>query len=503
MAKDYDVIVVGAGNGGLMAAAKLAKDGYKVLVLEKHNIPGGSASSFRRGRFEFEPSLHELCGVGTKEDPGEVMDMFNDIGVDLDWTYEDVTFRAIVEGKDGFDVTLRAGIDNFCDDMEKYVPGSRDSVKAFFETNEKVSNALKIMSGNGKVSDLLKGAGDFMRTASHSAEDVERALGMPQKAMDILNTYWCYLGVPTDELNAMHYMSMVGTYTSKRPAMPKKRSHEISLAIEKKIEEYGGEVWYNSEVVEFLYDNDGRCVGVKTVDGKELKAKQIVSNVIPHNVYSMSDSKNVPERELKLANSRKFGITFITIYLGLDCTKEELGVHDYTVFKSACANPREQFNKRLDGAYYVVNCLNVPIKDASPEGTSMLFFTVPMYGDELPSDLTAENYKKWKNEKAQWYIKDYERVMGIDIMNHIEEIAVATPVTFARYLGTPCGEIYGYETSDWDNVAQRTTSKGTDYTVKGLYYCGGHDIRGDGYSSAYTSGYQAATAVEKRIEKGE
>ena len=54
MSKDYDVIVIGAGNGGLSAAAFTAKNGLKTLIVDKHNIPGGSATSFVRGRFEFE-----------------------------------------------------------------------------------------------------------------------------------------------------------------------------------------------------------------------------------------------------------------------------------------------------------------------------------------------------------------------------------------------------------------------------------------------------------------
>ena len=51
---DYDVVVIGAGNGGLTAAAGLAQKGHKTLLLERHNVPGGCATSFVRGRFEFE-----------------------------------------------------------------------------------------------------------------------------------------------------------------------------------------------------------------------------------------------------------------------------------------------------------------------------------------------------------------------------------------------------------------------------------------------------------------
>ena len=110
MEKQFDVIVVGAGNGGLVAAANTAKAGLKTLLLEKHNIPGGCATSFRRGRFEFEPSLHELCSVGTKENPNVVYNIFDSLGAKINWEYEHNIFRAIVKGDNGYDVTLNGGI---------------------------------------------------------------------------------------------------------------------------------------------------------------------------------------------------------------------------------------------------------------------------------------------------------------------------------------------------------------------------------------------------------
>ena len=130
---DYDVIVIGAGNGGLTAGAQLAAKGTKVLVLEQHNLPGGFASSFVRGRFEFEPSLHELCDVGPTHDKGSVRTLLeDDLGASVDFVRVPEAYRLILT-EEGLDVTMPFGIDEFIDAMDGYVPGSRSQVRAYFD----------------------------------------------------------------------------------------------------------------------------------------------------------------------------------------------------------------------------------------------------------------------------------------------------------------------------------------------------------------------------------
>ena len=500
----YDVIVVGAGNAGLAAAATAAKGGLKTLLLEKHNLPGGCATSFRRGRFEFEPSLHELASVGTKERPDAVYRIFDELGARVDWRYEHDIFRAIVKGEGGYDVTLKAGVEAFCDSLEQAVPGCRASVRAIFDVIDNCHEALAyITKMKGKPNKLVMALryGDFMRASSHSAEEVLTALGVPEKARNILCTYWGYLGVPTDELNAMHFLNMLGCYVVDGAAMPHLRSHELSLSLADVIVRNGGEIWYNSPVTRFLYDGGGAVCGVEA-NGRELRAKEVVSNVIPNGVFSLSDPAKVPERDRKLANARSFGISVATIYLGLDCTREELGFKDYTVFIMGDANPRKQYENRREDGIYIVNCLNSVIPDSSPAGTCTLFFTIPVFGSDVPEDLKPEDYGKYKRAIAEKYIADAERVLGLSIREHIEEISVATPVTFARYLGTPEGTIYGYRLSGWDNLLARISSEREDCTIPHLSFCGGHAVRGDGYSCAYITGNTVGKRVVRRVKGG-
>lgn len=500
MNPQYDLIVVGAGNGGLVAAGVAAKNGLKTLVLEKHNLPGGCATSFIRGRFEFEPSLHELSGVGQPENRQYVYDILQEIGAEVDWRFEKNMFRTIVTGQDGYDVTVRGGIEGFCDSIEEAVPGCRKKIKALFKIaakNEKAIDYVTKTKGNPNKLKMVLCYGDFLRCASHSVDEVEIALGIPEKARNIINTYWAYLGVPTDELNCMHYLNMLKSYVEFGAAMPAKRSHEISEAIVQSIKNNGGEIYFNSRVTKFLTDDSGRVTGVEA-NGKNYYAREVIANVIPNNVYNMLPFEKIPETDLKLANAREFGVSVDTIYLGLDCTREELEINDYTTFISRSPNSRVQHDTN---DIYIVNCLNTVLPDCSPKGTCMLFFTIICYGKDFPKYIEPKDYKNYKNQLAEKYISDYEKLIGKDIHSHIEEISVATPVTFARYLDTPDGTIYGYKVSDWDNIMTRVSNEVKEFTIPGLSFAGGFHVRGDGYCSAYYSGWFAAHKIVRKLKE--
>jgi choline dehydrogenase-like flavoprotein len=65
----YDVVVIGAGLGGLTAGAILARAGRKVVVIERSNSVGGAASSYKSGDLFVEGSLHETSDPNDSRDP--------------------------------------------------------------------------------------------------------------------------------------------------------------------------------------------------------------------------------------------------------------------------------------------------------------------------------------------------------------------------------------------------------------------------------------------------
>lgn len=489
MNNEYDVIVIGAGNGGLSAAATTSRGGLKTLVLERHNLPGGSATSFVRGRFEFESALHELCDLGTEERPGSVRTLFNEYEAEMKWHLEENLFHLIVPGKT--DLVLPTGLEAFTKKMEKLVPGCRESVEEMLRLGALAAEAQKYaMSPAKKNRVMFTKYADFLRLASITTREGFEAIGMPKKAQDILNTYWCYLGAPPDYLDFLTTVQMIYKYVHLYPGQPDKKSHNLSLTLVDVIRRNGGSIWYNCEVEKILFDGDRAC-GVRLKNGRELHAPHIIANCSPSTVMGkmLPDNVKAPAKSVKLANARDIALELETMYVGLNRSAEELGITEYSTLIMSDPDPDDQFKKAngTDKGVFIANCLNVIIPESSPKGTCTLFFTT--FGDsEFWSQVKPEDYYKIKEQRMSDWVDYYEKTTGIIIRPYIEEITFATPASFCRYLNTPNGTPYGYQVYKWDNIINRLNSMDGEQMFRGLRLTGAACENIDGYNLCYANG---------------
>ncbi len=511
MAK-YDAVVVGAGNAGLAAALHMQQAGKKTLLIEQHNLPGGCASSFVRGRFEFEPSLHELCDVGPLDNPGDVRQLMDLYGVDVDWIMVPDCFRCVSTWSDGtpMDIVMPAGRDEFINAVDKYVPGTKQKMIELFELFDEILAGIGYISASNGHADsnvLKEKYPNLLRTGAYPTAKVLKAMKIPQKAIDILSVYWAYLGVDMEHLSFIHYAAMVHKYVTRGAAIPHHTSHEISVKMVERFREMGGDCWFNCRAEEFLFDGDKLC-GVKTNLGT-IQTGHVIANINPDIIYGkMMPKELIPEREKKLSTARggNIGGRMFTAYFGLDCTAEELGIKDYNTFLFGTSDSHTEYvnmcGSQETNHYGILLCYNLINPDCSPEGTCMCSLTTfgatPTW-EKVPQ----EKYVAYKEKEVRRMLNDVKTKMGIDFEGHIEECVTASPWTFARYLNAPQGGVYGYETRDWDGMMARLMMLNDDYPIKGLRPTGAAGPRGDGYSAAYICGQlMAKLTLKDMAEEG-
>lgn len=500
----FDTVIIGAGNGGLSCACMLAKHGKKVLVLEQSHIPGGFATSFKRGRFEFDVSLHELCAFGRHDKPfGAVRQLFDYLGISdkIEWIDIPEAFRLInfAPGQE-FDAEMPFGIDEFCEKAEFYVPGCKKEMKKLFKLGEEVRLTTerigKVKSRLAQLGILLK-KGGMLHTASYSVDEVLSKINMPQKAKNLFKAYWAYLCTDCETLSFVHYLLMINSYIELHAVVPKSRSQEMTNALVDCLTSNGGELWLNSKVVKINVENN-RCSGVELEDGTVIEADSVVCNCSPHITYGeLIEHDKISEFELRKANARKFGGRGFCVFLGLNKSAEELGLKNYSYFIFPDMDTKKQFermgNPETNDVQNTV-CLNAVDPSVSPEGTSILCMTT-LFTSDYWSTVKEEDYFAEKDRFALRMIDTFEKATGIKIRDNIEEIEIASPETFARFTGAPQGTIYGYLAQEWDGTLQRKMMEGRKDGIENLYFAGGYGERLLGFSSALASGRDCAMRI--------
>ena len=128
------VAVVGAGVGGLTAAAVLARSGLDVAVLEAHVLPGGCASTFPYQGYRFDAGATLAAGFG----PGGPMEVVAAAAGVAAWPVRPAEHVMDVHLPDGAVVPVVAGAGRWAARLEAFGPDAR----AFFTWQERTADVL-------------------------------------------------------------------------------------------------------------------------------------------------------------------------------------------------------------------------------------------------------------------------------------------------------------------------------------------------------------------------
>ena len=442
---DYDTVVIGAGNGGLVAAAILAQQGQRVLLLERHNIPGGCATSFIRGRFEFEVSLHQGGAVGTPDAPGAVRTILDelDLGGKVQFVEERFLYRAV--HSDGLDVTLPADREDAIRALQSAFPAERKAIRSFFDfTYGFLDQSINAISAQSSVN--LEDHPLFCRYALSTAREViDRFFTDPVLKMTLMN-YWGYQGSHPDEMSFIDLAGIFFEFLENKPWHVIGGSQAVSSTLLDRFTELGGITRFNCGVARIRVD--GTSVrSVLTESGDEISTNAVISNASPYSTYlGMIGADNLPAGLVDKLEARAPGYSFFVVYLGLDCERADLGIEAGVTFFNASTDLDRAFAKTRSFEapdYLLFSCLDAHNPEMSPEGVCQVDVCALQHADHW-RELPPEKYVESKYRYAERLLAMIEKIYpGLNAA--IEEMETASPLTYMRYLNNPSGAILGYE----------------------------------------------------------
>ena len=462
MAGPYDIIVVGGGLGGLAAASFSAKAGNSVLVLERHNIPGGYCTDYRRGKYHFDSAVHYL---GT---PG----IFREILAALD-VADMVTMTPM--DPEGFDVYRFPGLefhvpatpDRLKDRLLEHFPSEKKGIERYIKTIKNfVSLSQRVRFGRS-LGFYLGFPFRHTRLLPHMQATLGSYLDKLTsniKLKAVLGAQWGIHGEPPSRIPL--FVSLGGTaHYHEGGWYPKGGTGTISKTFAAAISKYGGAKRTKCEVVK-VHTRGGIATGVELADGERIEGNRII---MAGDLWDGFDRllKDAPVKQGLHTRVRKTepSNSMVHLHIGLDSVPESwkwksCNIWSYPSydFDEIYRDMKRNIIPKDISTFTSVSYRKNPDSDPEKNGKNMPSVTILGMVHHshfkrfmgMSGNTRTDDYKNLKKDiKAKLLTAGEEMFPGIT--ERAKYMEVATPFTQYRYTLSNAGGSYGFArtTDNW------------------------------------------------------
>lgn len=431
----YDVVIIGAGLGGLVCGAVLAKEGYRVCVLEQQARTGGCFQSFRRNGHWLDTGIHYIGSMR----PGQTLHRyFSYLGIadKLRLRFlDEEAFDVIRFG--GREYPFACGHERFAETLASYFPREREGLKQYVAALQKVGDLIHPRHlAEGRIS-----AGNPMDFLSTSAAGyIDSVVSDPVLRQVLAGNSMLYGGV-RDRSNFYHYAMILNSYLEGACRLVD-GSMQVTDRLADVIGGHGGTVRTLSPVTALEKDAD-RVSAVWLGSGERIEARFVISSLHPRQTLSLIGETPLIRKAYRThlqALDNSYGLFSVYLLMKKNSypyLNRNVYLHstDTAWYDPSCRQP--------------TNCLfSMQATSGSEEYADVVTLLTPMAADELRAweDSVQGHrpaaYADFKHRRAQELIAYVEEAYP-GLRRHIEAVYTATPLTYRDYTGTPDGSAYG------------------------------------------------------------